>query len=53
MFGWDGSLVTILRLDRDALALAVDEANGWLFTIEYDPVPAILRYELPALRGAR
>lgn len=53
VFGWDGSLVTILRLDRDALALAVDEANGWLFTIEYDPVPAILRYGLPALRDGQ
>ncbi len=49
VFDWGGNLVTVLRLDRDAFALEVDEANGRLFTVEHDPVPSILRYDLPPI----
>ncbi|MDX1578022.1 MAG: BF3164 family lipoprotein, partial [Gemmatimonadota bacterium] len=47
VFDWEGELVSVLRLDRDALTLEVDEENGWLYTVELDPRPAILRYPLP------
>ncbi len=48
VFDWDGRFVTVLRLDRDALELAVDEEHGHLYTVEHYPAPAILRYALPA-----
>lgn len=49
VFDWEGRLVSVLRLDRDALVLTVDPERGRLLTVEFDPVPAILSYDLPVL----
>ena len=51
VFDWDGRLVSVLRLDRDALVLTADPEHGRLLTVEFDPVPAVLAYDLPVLPG--
>lgn len=45
MFDWEGELVDILELPRDAVTIAVSE-DGMLYAIEYEPEPRILMYKL-------
>lgn len=53
VFDWAGRLETIIHLDSDAIAIAVDEQGDSLYAIRHDPLPAIMRYELPDARGPR
>lgn len=48
VFDWEGAFVGALRLDADAVSLAVDEEEGILYAVGHHPVPALRRYELPA-----
>ncbi len=48
VFDWSGAFVMVLRLDRAVLSIAVDDERGLLFAAQHDPVPAILRFDLPA-----
>lgn len=43
---WDGNLSAVHRLDHPALALAVDEKGGELFTASLSPEPRIRAYPL-------
>lgn len=47
VFDWGGRLETIVRLDADATAIAVDERDKSLYTVVHDPLPAVMRYDLP------
>ena len=49
VFDWDGTFVSILHLDADAMAIAVDEARTRLLAVCHLPAPAVLSYDLPAL----
>ncbi len=51
VFDWKGSLVAVLRADRDVFAIALDEDRHRLLAIAHDPVPAILSFPLPALEA--
>jgi hypothetical protein len=53
VFDWAGRLETVIHLDSDAIAIAVDERDESLYAIRHDPLPAIMRYELPGARGPR
>lgn len=48
LFDWEGRFTGAYRLDADVLAIAVDEADGYVYALRHDPVPAVLRYRLPA-----
>ena len=47
LFDWTGRLTGAYRLDADVLAIAVDEAGGFVYALRHDPVPAVVRYRLP------
>ncbi len=53
VFDWTGRLETVIHLDSDAIAIAVDERDDTLYTIRHDPLPAIMKYGLPDARGPR
>ena len=53
VFDWEGRLETIIRLDSDVISIAVDERDETLYAIRHDPLPAIMKYELPAAGGVR
>ena len=53
VFDWEGRLETIIRLDSDVISIAVDERDETLYAIRHDPLPAIMKYELPDARGPR
>jgi hypothetical protein len=46
VFGWDGELQAVLRLDVDAMAIAVDENHGRLLAIRHLPTPAVVSFGL-------
>ena len=46
VFDWDGTLQSVLQLDADAMAIAVDPQRGRLLTVRHLPSPAVLSYEL-------
>lgn len=46
LFGWDGSLRGVLRLDREVLAIAVDPAATELYAVTENPQPAVLVFPL-------
>jgi len=48
VFDWGGELISILRLDADVMAIAVDEARSRLLAVRHLPAPAVLAYDLPA-----
>ena len=48
LFDWEGRFLGAYRLDADVLAIAVDESEGYVYALRHDPVPAVLRYRLPA-----
>ena len=48
VFDWGGELVSVLQLDADAMAIAVDEERSRLLTVRHLPTPAVLTYDLPA-----
>lgn len=47
VFGWDGSLIGVISLPKEAIDVHVE--GGWLHTLVHDPLPAIVSYELPEL----
>jgi hypothetical protein len=53
VFDWNGNLLRILPLDQRALALAVSPDERTLYTIRHDPVPAVLKYDLPEMEKPR
>jgi hypothetical protein len=48
VFDWDGTFVSILHLDADVMAIAVDEVRTRLLAVRHVPAPAVLSYDLPA-----
>src|SRR5690606_33222294 len=50
VFGWNGTLVRVLRLEREVLAIAVDEAASALYAVTEQPEPAVLVF--PLVRSA-
>ncbi len=52
VFDWDGALIAVWRLDRDAIALGVGP-GGRLYTAVHEPAPAILTYEPPGFAAER
>jgi hypothetical protein len=53
VFDWTGRLESIIHLDADIIAIAVDEWDDNLYAIGHDPLPAILKYELRDAGGSR
>jgi hypothetical protein len=53
VFDWSGELEAVLDLDSDVIAIAADERDGALYAVRHDPLPAIVRYELPVMSDAR
>jgi hypothetical protein len=49
LFSWDGALRSVIHLDADAMAIAVDSRRSRLLAVRHLPTPAVLSYEL--LRG--
>ena len=47
VFDWDGKLHSILHLDADAMAIAVDPRRDRLLVVRHLPTPAVLSYDLP------
>lgn len=46
VFDWEGRFLEALRLDADALAIAVDPDGGTLYAVGHHPAPAARRYAL-------
>lgn len=46
VFDWEGRVRSILRLDADVVALAVDPGRDRLLAVSHLPVPSILAYPL-------
>jgi hypothetical protein len=46
VFDWEGRLHTVLNLDTDAMAIAVDSNRDRLLAVRHMPTPAVLAYEL-------
>lgn len=51
VFDWTGRLITILRLDSDAVSLAIDESESRLYIGRLDPYPQIVAYDLRPIRS--
>lgn len=49
VFDWSGTLVAVLRADRDLFAITVDEMRDRLLAIVHEPMPAIVSFQLPGL----
>ena len=49
VFDWDGALRGVIRLEIDAIGLAVDEDSNSLYASEHDPVPTIAEYILAGM----
>ena len=47
VFDWDGKLHSVIHLDADAMAIALDEGQDLLLAVRHLPTPAVLAYELP------
>lgn len=47
VFDWEGQLERVFHLDADAFTVAVDSGETALWVTRHEPVPAVLRYELP------
>ncbi len=50
-FDWDGEFRGAIRLEVDAVALAVDESSSAIYVVEHDPLPAIAAYSLAGFIG--
>lgn len=50
VFDWGGTLLQVLKLDAEALAITAD-TEGFLYTVRHEPLPAVMRYVLPAEPG--
>lgn len=48
VFDWEGKFHGALRLEEDAIGLAVDETSGMLYAVSHHPLPTVWRYRLPA-----
>jgi hypothetical protein len=46
VFDWEGTLRSVLHLDADAMAIAVDPVRDRLLVVRHLPTPALLSYEL-------
>jgi hypothetical protein len=53
VFGWDGTFQAALRLDGDVIAIAVTEDGSAIYALRHEPRPALVRFDLPAVRVAR
>lgn len=47
VFDWDGTLLSVLQLDADAMAIAIDSGRSRLLAVRHLPTPALLSYRLP------
>lgn len=47
VFGWDGTHVKTLQLDRTAETIAVDATDTWLYASGPEPTPWVGRFRLP------
>jgi TolB-like 6-blade propeller-like len=52
VFGWDGTFEQAIRLDGDVIAIAVAEDGSAIYALRHDPRPALVRFDLPAVRVA-
>jgi hypothetical protein len=48
LFDWSGRFEEAYRLDSDVLAIAADETGAEIYALRHDPLPAVVRYALPA-----
>lgn len=46
VFDWDGTLRSVMHLDADAMAIAVDSRRDRLLVVRHLPTPAVLSYQL-------
>jgi hypothetical protein len=46
VFDWDGTLRSVIHLDADIMAIAVDSRRGRLLAVRHLPTPAVVSYEL-------
>ena len=46
VFDWDGKLHSVMRLDADVMAIAVDSRRHRLLAVRHLPTPAVLSYPL-------
>jgi hypothetical protein len=53
VFGWNGTFERGLRLDGDVIAIAVTEDESAIYALRHEPRPALVRFDLPAVRLAR
>ena len=49
VFDWAGEFRGALRLETDAISIAVDDAAATLYAVEHEPAPAIAAYDLKEL----
>lgn len=47
VFTWDGHLESILSLDADVMAIAVEQTAGRLLAVRHLPWPAVLSFDIP------
>ena len=45
-FDWDGRLREVFRLDTDALAIAIEPEERFVYALRHEPVPAVVRFAL-------
>ena len=45
-FAWDGELLESYELDADVITIAYSEADGLLYAVRHDPVPAVVVFDL-------
>ena len=50
VFDWQGNLRSVLHLDADAMAIAVDPQQDRLLVVRHLPTPALLSYELSTVQ---
>lgn len=50
VFDWEGNFLYALRLEGDAIAIAVDRASATLYAVRHDPTPAVDAYSLESTR---
>jgi hypothetical protein len=53
VFGWDGTFEAAFRLSGDVIAIAVTEDGSAVYALRHEPRPALVRFDLPAVRVAR
>lgn len=51
VFDWGGTLLSVMHLDSDAMAIAVDPQRDRLLAVRHLPTPAVLSYRLAPVQA--